>query len=86
MLTVVLMWAMNFVSLMPQTAIWGTIALFLFGFLLFAKTKLSFIKQGQILSFDPYQMSRQNRISYFMGYGVMCLGFFLLLGLALTAR
>ncbi len=62
------------------------IALFLLGFLSFAKVKLSVIREGLIFTFGASKMTKQNRIAYYLGYSGMCLGFFLLIGFVLAAR
>ncbi len=79
-------WAMGLANSMPRTTFWGMIALFLIGFALFAKAKFSIIKRGQLFTFGPSQMSKQNRIAYLLGYGGMALGLLLLIGFALVMR
>jgi hypothetical protein len=69
---------------MPKIAFWIIAGLILLGFVLFAKAKFSIIKQGQLFTFGPSKMSKSNRIEYFIGYGGMCIGFFLLIVFSLV--
>ena len=70
----------------PKLALWIMVALFLLGFALFFKAKLSIIKQGKLFTFGPSHMSKSNRILYFIGYGGMVSGLFLFIGFGLVAR
>lgn len=73
--------AVGFIGLYyrPKIAFWIIAAFFLLGFVLFSKAKFSIINQGQLFTFGPSKMSKSNRISYFLGYGGMGIGLFLLI-------
>ena len=71
---------------MPKMTLWIMAVFFLLGFALFAKAKFSIIKQGRLFTFGPSQMSRSNRIAYFLGYGGMTLGLLLLIGFGSTIQ
>ena len=80
------LWAMGLAQSMPRSTFWAMIGLFLAGFALFAKAKLSIIKQGHLFTFGPSKMSKVNRFAYFLGYAGMGLGLFLLNGFALAVE
>jgi len=63
----------------PKIAFLGLVFFIFFGFVLFASAKYSIIKKGQLFTFGPSQMSRSNRIVYFLGYAGMGIGLFLLI-------
>ena len=52
------------------------LVLWLAGFLLFFKAKLSVIKSGKLISFGASDMSQENRVCYILGYVLMGIGFF----------
>jgi len=58
--------------------------LFIAGFSFFAKAKWSVIKQGNFITFGSANMSKQNRLFYYLGYSVMGLGLVLYIGFALA--
>ena len=68
---------------MPTTAFLIMAVFFILGFVLFVKAKFSIIKQGQFFTIGPSKMTKSNRISYFIGYGGMVIGFFFLIILCL---
>ena len=70
---------------MPGPTFWGMVVFFILGFALFLKAKLSIIRQGRLFTFGPSQMTKSNRIAYFLGYGVMFLGLFLMIGFGIGA-
>ncbi len=65
----------------PHVLFWFIMALFLSGFVAFAKAKLSVITQGRFFSLGSRNMSRWNKVAYYYGYCagvlglIMCLGF-----------
>lgn len=79
-------WAMGLASTVPKIAFWSMVALFLLGFALFVTAKISVITQGHRFTCGPSKMSRVHRTAYFLGYGGMIVGLFLLIGFALAAR
>lgn len=70
---------------MPGPTFWSMVVFFILGFALFLKAKLSIIRQGRLFTFGPSQMTKSNRIAYFLGYGVMFLGLFLMIGFGIGA-
>lgn len=76
--------AAGLVYSMPQTSFWTMVVLFIAGFSMFVKAKWSVIKQGKLLTFGAAQLSKQNRVFYFLGYFGMGLGVLMLLGFVLT--
>ena len=79
-------WASVLVLSMPQAAFTGMICLFLIGFILFAKAKLSIIGQGYLFTFGSTRMSKNNRVTYFAGYILMGMGLFLFIGFTMVLR
>ena len=77
--------AMNVVNTAPRIYFWVMIALFVVGFALFFKAKLSVIMRGKLLTFGPKEMSKTNKALYLSGYAIMGLAFVVMLGLALDA-
>ena len=64
---------------MPGSAFWSMAVFLLLGLALFLKAKLSVIRQGRLFTFGPSQMSKNNRMAYFIGYVGMGTGIFLLI-------
>ena len=73
------------VSAAPTMYFWVMTALFLVGFVLFFKAKLSIIMSGKLFKFGPKEMSKANKVLYLSGYATMGLAFVVMLGLALDA-
>jgi len=67
----------TWVALAPGPYIVLMFFLWIVGFLLFLKAKISMIKQGKLLSFGFAEMSRSDRIFYVFGYIIMGIGMLL---------
>ena len=65
---------------MPQTASILMIALLVIGFSLFIKAKVSIISKKRLFTFGSMNMTTINKYMYYVGYGLMLMGFFVLLG------
>ena len=79
-------WAMSLTYSMPRATFWAVIVFYFVGFALFAKAKYSVIRQGHLFTFGSSQMSKNNRIAYYLGYGGMTIGFVLLIGYFLAVQ
>src|SRR5258705_11662650 len=61
-------------GLHPIAATRAACTLYVVGFILFAKSKLALIMQGDLVSFGSGRMSPTNRRLYRVGYALMLLG------------
>jgi hypothetical protein len=57
------------------------LVLWIVGFSMFFKAKLSVIRQGKLISFGVRNMSQTNRICYILGYVLMGTGLIFSLGI-----
>lgn len=67
----------------PMFCVWGMLALYATGFLLFLKAKLSVILSGKLVTFGAKPMSQMNKSFYVTGYSLMVLALLLMMALVI---
>lgn len=84
-----LFWGSLIVSIIataPSRFVFTTLILYIIGFSLFLRAKLSVISKGKSFTFGCGEMNRINRSLYITGYAIMGAGTIIILVLALLSK